>query len=660
MRTVQLELLRHGPPHNQLLSPITPYIAICENHNATTIYQPYEHFQFLSRRALLDASKMAGSDLVRPEAEMLGRDIAKFLNQVEGLGQELALDVSEPVHLQIVHSASELALIPFELSQTIQGLPSGGSPFLLQSKNICMTRTSSRFPRQPFVSTDSPRILFAWSLPKDAESMKLVRDHKEALRKAIEPWLGLDQERDERESHLLHILGDCPIETLQTTLQTAMDCGQPFTHVHLVFHGKQYRSGFDDRWGLSAGSSEYGSLVSAERLCAALGCNHNGVYTMPFCVSLMTCHGADQGSVYGAGNSLGQALHEAGVSLVIASQFPLHFRGSRTIVEHFYKLILWGCDPRLATMIVRRALMTDDNRLDWASMVVFTPLRGDQEDSFIRHEFSRLRRFKNIWLRSFQNVVESNPLIRDNLGIVSRSLEQLKGKASALLERVESSPLVNRERDRKPFLHGMLASIVKTQAQIVWRTMNEEPNLPSQEEVYKRFLATSAQQYLLAFQGDRRHTWAIVQMELMVRLAGRGNLAEECIAPDPNLRWNDDVFRFCVWEWQTAQKPKYSNWSATDVLIGLLLRLAKSEEDWDAKDERLFRNVTKKLKANSQSELDSYRAAWEESQRIISWYLPALKIHDEHAESIQEWLCDLPRPSSDDGRELDVRLFNED
>ena len=30
MRTIRLELLRHGPPHNQLLSPLTDYLALCD------------------------------------------------------------------------------------------------------------------------------------------------------------------------------------------------------------------------------------------------------------------------------------------------------------------------------------------------------------------------------------------------------------------------------------------------------------------------------------------------------------------------------------------------------------------------------------------------------------------------------------------------------
>ena len=53
MRTITLELLRHGPAHNQLLSPLTQYLALCENHSAVTVHVPFEHNQFLYRHRAL-------------------------------------------------------------------------------------------------------------------------------------------------------------------------------------------------------------------------------------------------------------------------------------------------------------------------------------------------------------------------------------------------------------------------------------------------------------------------------------------------------------------------------------------------------------------------------------------------------------------------------
>ena len=42
MRTITLELVRHGPAHNQLLSPLTQYLALCENHPAVTLQLPLD------------------------------------------------------------------------------------------------------------------------------------------------------------------------------------------------------------------------------------------------------------------------------------------------------------------------------------------------------------------------------------------------------------------------------------------------------------------------------------------------------------------------------------------------------------------------------------------------------------------------------------------
>ena len=53
MREITLELLRHGPSHNQLLSPLTQYLALCENHEAVTVQIPFEHGQFLHRLSAL-------------------------------------------------------------------------------------------------------------------------------------------------------------------------------------------------------------------------------------------------------------------------------------------------------------------------------------------------------------------------------------------------------------------------------------------------------------------------------------------------------------------------------------------------------------------------------------------------------------------------------
>jgi hypothetical protein len=135
MRTIMLELLRHGPPNNQLLSPLTPYLALCENHAAVTVHVPFEHNQFLHR---LDAlaykhGRESRGFYIRDTAQVL----AQLLAAIPGLTAELSRDTNERerlTHLRLIISSSELALLPFELALAPNGFPGAGQSLLLQSQ----------------------------------------------------------------------------------------------------------------------------------------------------------------------------------------------------------------------------------------------------------------------------------------------------------------------------------------------------------------------------------------------------------------------------------------------------------------------------------------------------------------------------------------------
>lgn len=46
---IKLEFLRSGPAHNHLLSPLTPYMALCGADGPVSVHLPFEHAQLLSR-----------------------------------------------------------------------------------------------------------------------------------------------------------------------------------------------------------------------------------------------------------------------------------------------------------------------------------------------------------------------------------------------------------------------------------------------------------------------------------------------------------------------------------------------------------------------------------------------------------------------------------
>src|SRR5262245_6085233 len=89
MRTITLEILRHGPPHNQLLSPLTLYLAICENHAGVTVHLPFEHNQFLHRLRALNYEIPVPEERafqLRDTAQVLG----ELLSAIPGLTAELS------------------------------------------------------------------------------------------------------------------------------------------------------------------------------------------------------------------------------------------------------------------------------------------------------------------------------------------------------------------------------------------------------------------------------------------------------------------------------------------------------------------------------------------------------------------------------------------
>src|SRR5262249_54025259 len=113
----------------------------------------------------------------------------------------------------------------------------------------------------------------------------------------------------------------------------------------------------------------------------------------PAVVTLAVCHGASQGSVVGAGASVAHALHEGGIPLVVASQFPLSFAASVLMVEVLYEGLLWGGDPRRVLNDLRaqlRSRLRDTH--DWASLVAYAALPDNFDDQLLEVRLEQLRR----------------------------------------------------------------------------------------------------------------------------------------------------------------------------------------------------------------------------------------------------------------------------
>jgi hypothetical protein len=393
-----LELLRGGPSHNQLVSPITEYLALCGDAAPHTIRLPFEHGELTDRLHVLGYGLGSGRDreqLRQSELERLARELGVMLGSIPAFGAEMSSLELPPkggvVHFRLVLAGNELSLVPWETVQVPVGLPGAGLPLLLQPRfPVSMTREVRGASRRRFEWDRAPRILFAATDENDFPP-NTFDAHLLALMRALEPWAYDGRTSPE---HPIDIIEHASVEAIRERCLTT-----DYTHVHILAHGARLDDKNDVRFGLHLHQPGAGGgrvVVSGDQLAhAVLPSRSRRRVSDPTFVCLATCDSANQASVVNPGGSVAHQLHQMGVPWVIASQFPLTVVGSVVLVEDLYRELLAGTDPRVAVHTVRQHLaMRFGDRHDWATLVVYASFSSDfdvQVDAFRRRAINALR-----------------------------------------------------------------------------------------------------------------------------------------------------------------------------------------------------------------------------------------------------------------------------
>ncbi len=373
MRTIRLEILRPGPSDGQLLSPLTPYIAICDDNPPETFTIPYDHRTLRGRlgRLRYDDQAPAKADDIREAAEIARR----VLESIHGFRTTLTNEAKrgDSINVQLVLTAAELALIPFELAYAPLSL-NGVAPLSVNSSARVSITRETRHLRGPTLGQWDPkgtRILFVVTAPDGAVVPE--RAHYYALRKALQPILPKTPSVEDEE-HFLTWLRDATLEDVRR------ECAEKkYTHVHILAHGSRSHDG-QESYGLRMHSSTNagGEWVDGNRLALALQSNSDSVRstpTAPSVVTLAVCDGGNVGSVILGDASVAHRLHEQEIPMVLASQFPMTFQGSAIFAETFYSELLKGADPRVVLWKVRDALYTRcPETHDWGSVISYATL----------------------------------------------------------------------------------------------------------------------------------------------------------------------------------------------------------------------------------------------------------------------------------------------
>jgi hypothetical protein len=530
-KTISLELLRHGPSHNQLLSPLTPYLALCDGHDAETINLPFEHHEFVAQTPALRYSQGSPAKNQRrrsQQVQQIARQMAGLLGLVPGLNTTLGPGGGDPAaltHLELVLSASELSLLPFEIADSPRGFAAAGLPLCLQTVTpVSLTRRNRRHTGLGVKWPVRPRVLVAVCLPEAQRQLAL--SHVATLRKALDPWIAPRESsapndnpsgRELDLTNLIDVIENATLRDIQEHCQR-----RPYTHVHILAHGTERREivgkrfvlALPDRPGSVLRGVDGKQLASALRPHAEL--DRASALASPAVVTLACCDGGNVGDIVLPGASIAHDLHEAGIPLVVASQYPLTFEGSVLMTAALYERLLWGDDPRVVLHDMRQRLAAQLGEThDWGSIVAYAALPPDLERQLVSVRAHRAREAADAALAWFDMrlAAEEADGIRKRLRSAERRLETIL--AALLADGNDLRPLaVSTE--------GMLATLHKRNAEILYKNLVRKEVGAGQEisgEV-RLLLLAARERYREGLRIDKANHWFATQCLYLSRILG--------------------------------------------------------------------------------------------------------------------------------------------
>ncbi len=564
---VKLELVRPGPSHNQLLSPLTSYMALCGEGSPITFHIDLEHQQMLSGLERLRYATRQGSgfaevpDRMRESALLeVGTDVKRVFEDIRTLLAEISrARVSHPdqdgrgraVHLRLVLGGSELALIPFEMAFAPQAFPGEGLEFCLQLAMPVVPTRETRSSRQLPVAWDrqvTPKVLFVWAEPGGLTVP--FKEHVHALRAAIEPWVAWPKneppaaeakeepqpaagppseppadepptiettEKDRLASvrGSLRLIPNASVDDIRNLCAT-----EQFTHVHILAHGAVYGVAGEERFGVAlcrVNDRTRTDVVSGARLAEALTplSRDGGWRSSPLVVTLATCDSGDQRSVLVPGGSIAHELHVAGIPWVFASQFPLTVRGSVRLAEALYAMLLRGDDPREALYEVRRQLhMLAERDHDWAAVVAYASVPDNFDDQIYNFFERQTHRAIEVALARADDLAAQNRRTRgDQAGQAARDAERERRLDLAIkgLDRWRARLPVGKgeqDRTRRAECYGIHGSVFKRMALLRMARDNKDPRVESLLKDALGYYRKAMDE--LASVGERHH-WVATQ-----------------------------------------------------------------------------------------------------------------------------------------------------
>ena len=312
VRLVHVEFLRPGPPHNQLLSPLTQYLATCGDAGAGVVTVPYEHAEF--ERRLKDLRYETGDPADRQAMlHSIGTKMGQMLGAIPGLSGALASDPARP----------DSDPSPADAVRLRARTPAvrGGEGADLGDGNGRELALDSDAPADLLDAEHPDRVARRCGLARSsADPLHLrqpgrhpFKEHREALLERSRPSSIPDRMTTRgttttRASSTA--TADHPRQSDAERRVSRVPRRPPYTHVHILTHGDLSETSPDSYGLVLRGETMRRTSPRGRSVRADVG---GGRIHRPAVVTVASCDSGNVGTVVIPGASFAHALHQAGI-----------------------------------------------------------------------------------------------------------------------------------------------------------------------------------------------------------------------------------------------------------------------------------------------------------------------------------------------------------
>jgi hypothetical protein len=488
MESVLIEYLRLDNLDTAVLRGGDRYILAHKELPVKQVTTPVSQYELLKKL----------KECLRYKSNISAEEKWKTIVEISGVIKPFFIDIAgfgyKNCQLDLVLSASELGLLPFELLLDDNQIPW----FADAEKNIALTRRVRLGQMEKSLSWPfTPKVLFIYA-HGGFQEVPFER-HQAAFDFALNKWGGTGNDK------VYKILAEPTFEVLSAELKANDEAGKQYTHVHLLAHGdlildRDDPGDFEYGIKFGKGDSPTTNTLAIKELFESLA-------VKPFVVNYMICDGANFSNPLKADKNPVQVTHKAGVPMVLGSQYPLSMEGSVRITNKLYAALFNGNDIREILTDIRLDLFKKkEEHHDWISLVSYIRLPEGYSDYLYKVALTlEMQSLKSAKGKADILLLKKNVNDDDFLEVIT----SLKNSIAALEKKLDETGNDPRYQNETLENIGLLGSAFKRLAELyfIMRRVKNKETIADEKDALEQAL----QYYKKASERNLSHHWSLVQ-----------------------------------------------------------------------------------------------------------------------------------------------------